>query len=139
MADQEINDLAPKAQAEYNDEYELQETGGGSSAKVTSAGIVRQTVVSKATAFTIGASDGHTSFYVCTGSYAITIPTTSAGGFSVGDVITLHSTDGNQTFSTTGVTVNVPDSSTLGFLEGNATISLVVTATDTYAAMGLLG
>lgn len=99
------------------------------------------TVISKTAAFTIADSDlsaGDDSVtYKCTGAFAVTIPSTGVGA---GGEFYIESTDGLQTFTTTGATVSLPAGRELkphpnGTGE-SSTISIVCEATGTYKADG---
>ena len=99
------------------------------------------TIISKTAAFTIADSDlgaGDDSVtYKCTGTFAVTIPSTGVGA---GGEFYIESTDGLQTFTTTGATVSLPAGRELKpYPNGtgeSSTISIVCEATGTYKADG---
>jgi hypothetical protein len=99
------------------------------------------TIISKTAAFTIADSDlgaGDDSVtYKCTGSFAVTLPSTGVGA---GGEFYIESTDGLQTFNTTGATVSLPAGRELKpYPNGtgeSSTVSIVCEATGTYKADG---
>lgn len=97
----------------------------------------RFTVLSKSSAFDIAFSDGNKAYYRITGVTEITIPTLAAGGYTVGDEVTLVNRDASaKTFDVTGVTVNVPPSWQLGFNEVGSPITLICVGAAEWDAFG---
>lgn len=97
----------------------------------------RFTVVSKSADFDIQFSDGNKAYYRITGATEITIQTLAAGGYEVGDEVTLvNRDDGVKTFDTTGVTVNVGTSWQLGFNEIGSAITLICVGASEWDAVG---
>lgn len=72
-------------------------------------------------------------YYRCTGSFAATIDKTGA---SIGQQLVVFSVDGNTTFTTTGLTVNLPTGKSMAPFGTNTTVVITYVATDTIDVAG---
>ena len=89
-------------------------------------GNMKYTVVPKSANFTPAASDGKNILYYMSAAVEVTIPTATAGGFNIGDVVTLIPvTAAAATIVASGTTLQAPEGMAVAYFGDYAFVSYV--------------